>query len=165
MKHWRTLWLPCVAAITLGTAVKAQEPPEARLAECYRSCYVGALPTLLETWYLDGDAHDEEFRMCMTLQELAFGLVACNTGCKDIAEHTFGERDEGRTLKLGSRLHLNRLIARIIAPLREAGLWRGSLYDTPTIEAEKRSEWLAGCDALTRRLRQIRGGVRESMWP
>jgi len=156
MKHWRTIWLPCVAAITLGAAVDAQESAAVRLAECYRSCYIGALPTLLETWYLDGDAKDEEFRMCLTLQELAFGLTACRTGCRDIAEHALGDRNAGQTLGLGGRGYLNKLIERTTDPLREAGLWARSLHETPTLEAEKRDEWLLACETLNHNRRRIR---------
>ena len=134
---------------TASVALDELAPYRAELATCYRHCIVEGMKTVDEVWREHDEIRDgyvvagkTDLFFCMAVQELAFGLEACQSTCGDIAEHTLGDRSAGKDYR--GRWRLQKLIRRVTAPLQEAGLWQGA-HGSPTLADEGVEAWVDAC--------------------
>ena len=155
----------CVIFVTSTASVALDEltPYRAELATCYRHCIVEGMKTVDEVWREHDDirhgyvvAGRTDLFFCMAVQELAFGLEACQSTCGDIAEHVLGDRNAGNDYR--GKWRLQKLIRRVTAPLQEAGLWRGE-QGSPTLADEDVEAWVDACALFDLKITQLKRDV------
>ena len=111
------------------------------LAQCHKECIIQDMEHISIS-DIAQYATRYSSSVCITAQELLFGLKGCFNSCKDIAQIKYGSRIGGK--HLSSFEHLTRIIDRHTTLLMNAGLWV-SLHNTPTIADKDITEWANAC--------------------